>query len=53
MINNDSLKRFERDLQVFSTKGYAQFSRAHAPINGKVADYFTNRYTLAIDGANF
>ena len=53
MINNASLKRFERDLQVFSTKRYAQFSRVHTHINGKVADYSTNRYTLAIEGANF
>ena len=52
MINNASSKGFEGDLQVFSTKGYAQFSRVHAPVNGKVADYSTNRYTLAIDGAN-
>lgn len=53
MINKASLKRFERDLQGFSAKEYAQFSRVHVPLNGKVADYSTNRYTLAVEGANF
>ena len=53
MINKASLKRFKADLQVFLTKGHAQFSRVHVPLNGKVADDSTNRYTLAVEGANF